>query len=162
MEVEMGIKLFIAPRIMKDNHNTHHRLFTDLDEVEIARHILHQSTDKRSLFTRCTFQPVAANATKLLLFAIAKGKTTRVEGGELGSDEMLVRDHSPSRWSPIKTFCHSLQWLHDYYGGRFRGGCGRTTSQPRPAISASDRGSCRLATQATSNLWIKLSSGRSK
>jgi hypothetical protein len=58
---------------------------------------------------------VTAGSGKLPLFAIAKGKTTRVEQIPLGTDDALIRDHSESGWSPTSTFKRDLEWLSRQY-----------------------------------------------
>jgi hypothetical protein len=68
---------------------------------------------------------VAARGDKFPRFAIAKGKTTRVEHSQLGMDEALVRDHSPSGWSPIETFKHYLDRLAAYNVAQCPGRIGR-------------------------------------
>jgi hypothetical protein len=54
---------------------------------------------------------MTARADKLTFFAIAKEKATRAEQSQLGTDEALVRDHSPSAWSTLETFKHYLDWI---------------------------------------------------
>jgi hypothetical protein len=53
------------------------------------------------------------NAGKLPLFAIAKGKAARAEQNQLGSDQILITDHSLSGWRTIETFCHLLDFLDE-------------------------------------------------
>jgi hypothetical protein len=60
---------------------------------------------------------VTAGGDRFLFFVIAKGKTRRAERNQLGSDETLLRDHSPSRWSTIEIFWRCLDWLAVYYEG---------------------------------------------
>jgi hypothetical protein len=66
---------------------------------------------------------VTAGGTKLSLFAIAKGKTRRVEQTQLGSNPAIVCDHSPSGWSTIQTFTRYLDWLAELYRGKIAPDC---------------------------------------
>lgn len=61
---------------------------------------------------------VTATGQKLPLFAIAKGKTKRVEQSQLGSAATLIRDHSASGWTTKQTFEHYLEWLATQYSGQ--------------------------------------------
>jgi hypothetical protein len=65
---------------------------------------------------------VTASGEKLPLFAIAKGKTTRVEQSQLGTNEAIIRDHSSSSWSTIETFQHYLNFLAKFYQNRIPDG----------------------------------------
>jgi hypothetical protein len=65
---------------------------------------------------------VTADCKKLPLFAIAKGKTKRVEKTQLGCDDTLVTDHSGSGWTTIETFKHYLAWLAKFYEGQIPAG----------------------------------------
>jgi hypothetical protein len=58
---------------------------------------------------------ITAAGNKLPLFAIAQGKTQKVERTQLGSDETLVCAHSKSGWTRIATFLQYLDWLAKYY-----------------------------------------------
>jgi hypothetical protein len=58
---------------------------------------------------------VTAGSRQLSLFAIAKGKTTRVEQSQLGTDDALIRNHSESGWSTTATFKRYVDWLSRQY-----------------------------------------------
>jgi hypothetical protein len=66
---------------------------------------------------------VTAAGTKLPLYAIAKGKTRRVEQSQLGSNPAIVRDHSLSGWTTKETFARYLDWLAGRYRERMAVGC---------------------------------------
>jgi hypothetical protein len=58
---------------------------------------------------------ITAKGTKLPFFGIAKGTTKRAERSQLGSDQVLIRDHSESGWSTKETFKRYLDWLHNHF-----------------------------------------------
>jgi hypothetical protein len=66
---------------------------------------------------------VTAAGTKLLLSAIAKGKTRRVEQSQLGSNPAIVRDPSLSGWTTKETFARYLDWLAGQYREKMALGC---------------------------------------
>jgi hypothetical protein len=59
---------------------------------------------------------VTAASEKLSLFLIAKGRTPRVEHGQLGDSENHWTTHSPSGWTTKETFRTYLEWLREWYG----------------------------------------------
>jgi hypothetical protein len=67
---------------------------------------------------RTVLASVTANCEKLDLFAIAKGKTTRCEEGQLGTDQAIISDHSRSGWTTVETFRHYLDYLVEMYKGK--------------------------------------------
>jgi hypothetical protein len=61
---------------------------------------------------------IKIDGEKLLLFAIAKGKTTKADQSQPGTNGATIKDHSPSRWTTVETFRPYLDSLSGLSDGR--------------------------------------------
>jgi hypothetical protein len=81
---------------------------------------------------------VTACGEKLPLFAIADEKTARAEQNQLGSDAMLVTDHSASGRGTVEVFRHYRDWLTNHYPGRIPPECQLHVTRDSYSVHRSD------------------------